>query len=119
MNSIVLFAHGSRDPLWHEPIKAIAKKIELDHPDKMVRCAYLELTEPSLLACVDELVQLGCTELTLFPLFLGVGRHAREDLPVLCDEVQARHPSLTLKRLPSAGEFPQVIELLAQIASKA
>jgi sirohydrochlorin cobaltochelatase len=116
MKSIILFAHGSRDPLWHEPIKAIAKKIEIDHPNTLVRCAYLELTEPSLMACVDELVQMGCSELTLFPLFLGVGRHAREDLPLLCAEVEHQYPNLTLKRLPSAGEFPQVIALLAQIA---
>lgn len=116
MNSIILFAHGSKDPLWHEPIKAIAQKIELDRPHTLVRCAYLELTEPLLMDCVDEMVQLGCTDITLFPLFLGVGRHAREDLPHLCQQVQSKYPSIALKKLPSVGEHEEVIELLAHIA---
>ena len=28
MQAIVLFAHGSRDPLWHRPIQAVAAQIK-------------------------------------------------------------------------------------------
>jgi len=118
LKSIILFAHGSRDPLWHEPIKAIAKSIETQSPDVVVRCAYLEMTQPTLLECANELVLLGVNEICLFPLFLGIGRHAREDLPEQAQLLRDHHPEVTLKVMPSAGEMEEVVAHLAQMALK-
>ena len=51
-HGIVLFAHGSRDPLWRAPIEAVRQHLEAQHPPAQqptsVRCAYLELCTPSL-----------------------------------------------------------------------
>ena len=44
MHAIILFAHGSRDPLWHKPIQAVAQRITERDAQELVRCAYLELT---------------------------------------------------------------------------
>lgn len=118
MKSIILFAHGSKDPLWHEPIKAIAKAIQAQSPSVIVRCAYLEMTEPSLLECASQLVGLGVTQMNLFPLFLGVGRHAREDLPRQAQALRQNHPHVQLRVMPSAGEMPEVVAHLAQMALK-
>ena len=49
MHAIILFAHGSRDPLWHRPIQAVAQRIAKRDAQVLVRCAYLELTAPDLL----------------------------------------------------------------------
>ena len=114
--SIILFAHGSRDPLWHEPIKAIAKAIQEQSTDVIVRCAYLEMTAPTLLECANELASLGVQDIRLFPLFLGVGRHAREDLPEQAEQLRQQHPHIQLTVMPSAGEMPQVVNHLAQMA---
>ena len=43
--AIVLFAHGSRDPLWHKPMEAVAAQIATQAPDTPVACAYLELVD--------------------------------------------------------------------------
>ena len=56
MHAIVLFAHGSRDPLWHKPIQAVAARINERSPSTVVRCAYLELTEPDLPHVAEALV---------------------------------------------------------------
>jgi sirohydrochlorin cobaltochelatase len=63
MHAIILFAHGSRDPLWHKPIQAVAARISQRAPDTTVRCAYLELTEPSLADVATTLVADGATSL--------------------------------------------------------
>ena len=118
LKSVIVFAHGSRDPLWHEPIKAIAMSIQSQSPTVLVRCAYLEMTTPSLLDCASELVALGVNEINLFPLFLGVGRHAREDLPEQAQALREKHPGVSLKVMPSAGEIPEVVAFLAQTALK-
>jgi len=116
LHGTILFAHGSRDPLWRKPIEAVALRITEMAPQVQVRCAYLELTAPDLTTSADELIALGVSHLTVLPLFLGVGKHAREDLPVLVAELQARHPVVAINLRPAIGEDAQMIELMARIA---
>jgi sirohydrochlorin cobaltochelatase len=116
MHAILLFAHGSRDPLWHRPIQAVAARIAQRAPHIAVRCAYLELTEPSLAQAAAEVVAQGATSLSVLPLFLGVGKHAREDLPVLMQALRQAHPDLHIDCQPAVGEQDALLDLLADIA---
>lgn len=115
-SAIVLFAHGSRDPLWRAPIDAVAQAIAVQSPGCVVRCAFLELTAPDLSSTVAELVSLGLNQVRIVPMFLGVGRHAREDLPELIAQLRQQHPALHLELLPSVGEHPAMTALMAHIA---
>ena len=113
---IVLFGHGSRDPLWHKPIEAVAARVCALDAAVAVRCAYLELTEPDLGITVNALMAEGIRSITIVPMFLGVGKHAREDLPLLLDALRRQHPQTEFNLQASVGEQPALIELLAQIA---
>ena len=113
---IILFAHGSREPQWRAPIEAVALQISARQPDALVRCAYLEICDPSLLDAASELIAAGARQLRVFPLFLGVGKHAREDLPLLIAQVRAAHPDVRIELLPAAGEYAQMTALMADIA---
>jgi sirohydrochlorin cobaltochelatase len=117
-SAIVLFGHGSRDALWHLPIQAVAERIRVSSPSTSVTCAYLELTEPSLAASCAVLVESGVSHITILPMFLGVGRHAREDLPALIAELKQNHPNVVFEVQPAVGENPEVLDLLAKIALK-
>ena len=110
---IILLAHGSRDPLWKLPIEAVAAQIA---PLALVRCAYLEHTAPDALQVASDLIALGASSIRVFPLFLGIGKHARSDIPALMEQIAAQHPGVHLELLPIAGEQPQVTALLAQLA---
>lgn len=113
---IVLFAHGSRDPLWKLPIEAVAHTIAARQADVPVRCAYLELCAPDLMQAASELIAEGVSEIRVFPLFIGVGRHAREDLPQLIDALKTRYPQAAVELMATAGEHPDLIRLMADIA---
>ncbi len=113
---IVLFAHGSRDPLWHTPIQAVQQRIQSQAPTLLVRAAYLELTGPDLPQCVREMIAQGVGRIRVLPLFLGMGRHAREDLPQLITQLRQTHPEVQLEVLPALGEDPRVADLSCQIA---
>ena len=115
-SAVVLFAHGSRDPLWRAPIDAVATEVARQSPQTAVRCAFLELTEPALADCVDALVAQGHQDIRVVPMFLGVGRHAREDLPVLVADLRARHPQLRLHLCAPIGEHPDLTRAMASIA---
>ncbi len=114
--AIVLFAHGSRDPLWRLPIEAVAGAIRARQPDAVVCCAYLEMCSPSLPEAAATLIAGGARGIRVFPLFLGVGKHAREDLPQLLASIRADHPEVELELLPTAGEDQRLITLMAEIA---
>jgi sirohydrochlorin cobaltochelatase len=114
--AVILFAHGSRDALWRRPIDAVADQIRTISPDTEVACAYLELTEPDLLSTVERLVQLGILEMRIIPMFLGVGRHAREDLPLLMQDLKAKHPNVTFELRKAIGEEPELTLAMANIA---
>lgn len=113
---IVLFAHGSRDPLWHKPMEAVAEQIRQKEPIALVACAYLELSQPDLPTAVAALVMQGVQSVRIVPMFLGVGKHAREDLPVLVQGLRDTYPQLALSLQKAVGENPKLVDLLAQIA---
>lgn len=116
MLGVVVFAHGSRDPLWRAPVEAVAQRISEGDAQALVACAYLELCEPDMPSAVGDLVARGATTVRVLPLFFGMGKHAREDLPLIMQDLAQRHPGVTLQQLPTAGEDPRLATLLAEIA---
>jgi sirohydrochlorin cobaltochelatase len=114
--AIVLFGHGSRDPLWRLPMETVAARLRALQPDLPVRCAYLELDAPSLPEAAAELVAAGAAQVSIVPMFLGTGRHAREDLPALVDHLRASHPGVVFVLQKPVGEDARVLDLIAQIA---
>jgi len=114
--AVVLFGHGSRDPAWRQPIEAVAARLQQRSPDLVVRCAYLELMTPGLPQVADELAGLGVTALRIVPMFLGVGRHAREDLPEIVATLRDNHPAMAFELQRAVGEEPRLLDLLADIA---
>ena len=114
--AVVLFAHGSRDPLWRAPSDAVAAEMHVQAPDVTGRCAFLELMTPDLPTTVDALVAEGHSNIRIVPMFLGIGRHAREDLPQLVTELQQRHPTLEVDLQPAIGEQPEMTRCMARIA---
>jgi len=115
-HGIILFAHGSRDPLWHKPMEAVAAQIATLSPATPVVCAYLELSKPDLPTATLALLDRGVHAVTILPMFLGVGKHAREDLPILVDALQASHPDVQFTLQPAVSEDSRLVRLLAEIA---
>ena len=114
---IILFAHGSRDPLWSAPIEAVARRMRETAPAGVaVTCAYLEFTSPSLPQAAARLIAQGALSLTVWPMFLGMGRHAREDLPRLLAALRHAHPGVPITQAATIAEHPAVLDALARAA---
>lgn len=116
MKAVVLFGHGSRDPAWRQPIEAVANRMQAASPALAVRCAYLELMTPFLPEATAELAAAGVTAIRVVPMFLGVGRHAREDLPRIVDALRMQYTDIEFELAPAVGEDPRLLDLLADIA---
>ena len=98
-------------------MEAVRQRIEEQHPQLPVRCCYLELCMPSLEDAVHELVTVqGVNHVTVVPMFLGTGKHAREDLPVLMETLRSTHPGVRFQVQQAIGENPRMTALMADIA---
>lgn len=116
---LILLAHGSRDALWRQPIEAVHQLVQAMRPDLHCICAYLDACAPDLPAAAQSLIAQGVEHLIVLPLFLGTGKHAREDIPRLLDELRRQHPGCRFDLQTAAGENPRVTSLLAQLAIEA
>jgi sirohydrochlorin cobaltochelatase len=114
---VILFAHGSRDPLWRLPIDAVAQRMRAQQPGLPVAVAFLELSEPDLPYTVEALMKQGVSRVRIVPMFLGVGRHAREDLPELVQDLTEAYPQMSFELVPAIGQHPAMTALMAEIAA--
>ena len=117
--AVVLFAHGSRDPEWATPFRAIARKVSEQRAHVRVELAFLELMQPRLADTLDGLAAAGFARVTIAPLFMAQGAHLKRDLGALVDEARARHPHVDIVELPAVGESEQVVDAISGwVASK-
>jgi sirohydrochlorin cobaltochelatase len=107
--ALVLFAHGARAAGWAAPFERLRDETRARLPDVPVSLAFLELMEPRLPAEVAALAASGVTEVTIVPVFLGVGGHLLRDLPALVDALQRDYPGMTVTVAGAVGEDPGVL----------
>ncbi len=117
MLGVMVFAHGSRDPLWRAPVEAVSRRIARARPaGPGVRAPTWSCASPTCPPRSPTWWPAGATSVRVLPLFFGMGKHAREDLPEIMKDLATRHPGVRLEQLPAAGEDPRLTALLAQIA---
>lgn len=116
LSGLLLFAHGARDPRWALPFEAVAQRVRAARPDMPVQLAFLEFMAPTLEEAAVALVEAGCTQVSVLPLFLGAGGHVRRDLPELLDRMRARYTGVSWQLHAAVGELDGVIGAMADAA---
>ena len=114
---LLLFAHGARDAAWAAPFEAVLARVRAQRPELQVALAFLELMQPDLAAAAAQLVQRGCRQVDVVPLFLGTGGHVRRDLPLLLQRLHGEHAGTRWTLHDPIGEHPDVIEAIARAAA--
>jgi sirohydrochlorin cobaltochelatase len=120
-HGIVMVAHGARAADWDAPFRAVLAQLRAAAsatPAMHYALAFLEHKPPPVGDAVRELVAQGCTRITLVPMLLGVGAHARDDLPRLVADAQAAHPQVRFSLAPTLGEDAAVIAAMAAFVQR-
>jgi sirohydrochlorin cobaltochelatase len=112
--ALILFAHGARDPKWAEPFQRLQKIIQAQSPDVTVSLAFLEFMTPRLPELMAQLMQAGCGDVTVVPVFFGQGGHVLRDLPLMIDQLKKEYPGLALRSAPAVGEDAEVLNAIAR-----
>jgi len=107
MTTLVLTAHGSRDPRSVANARAVAGHVARLRPGLDVRIAFCELNTPSL---PD--VLRGCPGATVVaPLLLADAYHARVDIP---DQIERCGASHLVRQADVLGEDHRLVGVLRQ-----
>jgi len=114
---LLLFAHGARDAAWAAPFEAVLARVRAQRPELQVALGFLELMQPDLAAAATQLLQSGCRQVDVVPLFLSTSGHVRRDLPQLLQRLHREHPGTRWTLRDPIGEHPDVIEAIARAAA--
>ena len=114
MNALLIIAHGSRRSASNDEVRALADRISAQANGEFdqLACCFLELAEPLIPDAIDQLVQDGATQITVFPYFLAVGAHVAEDIPEAISIAANKHPHITFKSLPHLGQLESMPALI-------
>lgn len=108
MSTLVLSAHGSRDPRSAANAEAVADRLASLRPGLDVRLAFLELNEPKL---VDVLARLSDSRRAVItPFLLASAYHARRDIP----EQIVRAGAHGIPRADVLGEDERLVSVLRE-----
>lgn len=102
--TLVLVAHGSRDPRALHTVRALQARVRALRPGLPVRLGHIELNEPRL---PDTLTRLATPEAVLVPLLLSRGYHVKQDIPELAARARAH-----TRVAPPLGPHPLLVETL-------
>ncbi|MFH8606199.1 sirohydrochlorin chelatase [Streptomyces sp. NPDC018029] len=103
--TLVLVAHGSRDPRALTTVTALAERIREQRPGLAVRLGHIELNEPLL---TETLAAQRSGSAVLVPLLLGRGQHVKRDVPAAA----AGAPHLDTRVAAPLGPHPLLAEAL-------
>jgi sirohydrochlorin ferrochelatase len=117
---IIIVDHGSRSSeancLIREVVDRFARRFATTY--RIVEPAHMELAEPSIRQAFDRCVARGATEIIVLPLFLGPGKHWREDIPGLAAFAAQGHPGVAWAIAPPLGADDLLLDLLAKRAAE-
>jgi sirohydrochlorin ferrochelatase len=108
MTTLVLTAHGSRDPRSGANAQAVADRLAGMRPDLDVRLAFLELNEPNFTDVLSELPD--SRRAVVSPFLLASAYHARLDIP----KQIARSGAHGVRQADVLGEDERLVSVLRE-----
>ncbi|RKN38310.1 sirohydrochlorin chelatase [Streptomyces hoynatensis] len=107
--TLLLLAHGSRDPRHAATVSALAARTRSLAPSLRVAVAFLDFDRPGVGEALAALHAAGEREVTAVPLLLTRAYHAKTDIPAALAEQTARLPGLRVRQAEVLGPDPLLL----------
>ncbi|TDT95779.1 sirohydrochlorin ferrochelatase [Streptomyces sp. 846.5] len=106
--TLLLVAHGSRDPRHAATVTDLAALVRAQRPDLSVEVGYLDHCAPRIPQVLSRLQG----QVVALPLLLNHAFHARSDIPAVLAETASQHPDLTIRQGVVLGPSPLLLDAL-------
>jgi sirohydrochlorin ferrochelatase len=119
MQALLLIAHGSRRAESNDEVRTLTAKLTscANASYSIVRCAFLELAEPSIPDGIELCIKEGAEEVVVLPYFLSAGRHVVTDIPNEVRGKQEEYPQVKIRIANYLGASTGIPDLLLAAAS--
>lgn len=104
--TLLVIAHGSRDPRHAATVHALTERVRAERPGLRVETGFLEFNAPSVPRVLERLAAEGADEVVALPLLLTRAFHAKTDIPSVLREARARLPRLHIRQADVLGPSP-------------
>lgn len=116
--TLILFAHGARDPEWAVPMRHVQSLVQAARPDAKVELAFLEFMSPTLSECVQAQISAGATQIAIVPMFIAQGGHLKRELPEMVTALRTTYPAVQFSLSGPIGQVDTVMQAMAAAALK-
>ena len=110
--ALLILDHGSRQESANEEFRQLAERLRTLRPDLIVEYAHMEVADPDMAAGVAACVARGAKEIVVHPYLLAAGRHTRETIPSLVEQVSQEYPDLQFTITAPLGPHEKLVELV-------
>ena len=114
--SIILFAHGARDPEWANPMRRVQAILRQQIPTMPVELAFLEFLAPTLPECAAQLIAQGAEKIVVLPMFIARGGHLKKETPEMIELLRSTYPEVEFSLGNAIGEHELVVQAMATAA---
>jgi sirohydrochlorin cobaltochelatase len=114
--SVILFAHGARDPEWASPMRRVQAAIRQQAPEMSVELAFLEFMTPDLPSCVAAQIAAGAGKVVILPMFIAQGGHLKREVPEMLAQLRSTWPDVEFILGRAIGEEESVVQAMARAA---
>ncbi|MCH2205450.1 MAG: NAD(P)H-dependent oxidoreductase subunit E [Lentisphaerales bacterium] len=108
--AVVFIGHGSRRGNSNENFEALVEAYQDFTPDVKVYHGYIELAKPFMGDAIRQAAEES-SEVTVMPLLLFRAGHAKNDIPLVLDEVRKEFPNVNFKAADVLGPHPKMAQL--------
>ncbi len=110
--TIVLVAHGSRDPEAAEEFLKFAADVQAHVDGKRVQPAFLELAYSPVLDAIERAVAGGAERVVVLPLLLVPAGHLKNDIPAAVNFARAKYPRVEFLYGAHLGVDARLLDVL-------
>jgi len=114
--SLILFAHGARDPEWANPMRRVQAAIAQRIPNVPVELAFLEFMTPTLPECAAQQIAQGAQKIVILPMFIARGGHLKREVPEMLEVLRSTYPEIDFSLGGAIGEHEMVVQAMAAAA---
>ncbi len=114
--SLILFAHGARDPEWANPMRRVQAAIAQRIPNVPVELAFLEFMAPTLPECAVQQIAQGARKIVILPMFIARGGHLKREVPEMLGVLRSTYPEVEFSLSGAIGEHETVVQAMAAAA---
>ncbi len=113
--AVVLVGHGSREKGFQSAMEKVARRLKAQKKYDFVRCAYLEITPPSIPEAAAWCARKGARKIFVLPYFLLKGRHTQSDIPQIVKRLKAEYLGLVhIVLCPYLGYHDRLVSVVTE-----